>query len=207
MRVLNMRSNAFLALLSMYLLLSLTACSSMKELATNKRLSKKKRVRTERVKTDIAKDKSKPSDAKDVVDEEIDPRRDRLVTYASRFLYRPYRYGGQDPSGFDCSGFTSFIFNNYGLGIPRTSKAQSKEGKRVAIDKVEPGDLMFFGSKNKVSHVAMVYSRENNKLKIIHATSSSGIIITHYTDSDYWIDRFLFAKDIVSTKKIDLAFR
>jgi len=201
MRNLNLKSNVFLAMISAYLLLSMTACSSIKDLAT-KKPKKKKRVRTE-----IAKNNTKQSETKEVQTEELDPRREKLVSYASRFLYRPYRYGGQDPSGFDCSGYTSFIFNNYGFHIPRTSKEQSKEGKKIAVNKVEPGDLMFFGSNNRVSHVAMVYSRENNKLKIIHATSSSGVIITHYTDSEYWTERFLFAKDVVSTRKIDLAFR
>lgn len=200
----NLRTQIFWISAACYLLISLSSCSSIKELAHNgKSRSKKRLTRT----TVVKKKRDSQVEKQTASIEKVDKRRDNLVNYASKFLYRPYRYGGQDPSGFDCSGFTSFIYTNYGFNVPRTSKEQAKKGRIIQVNQVEPGDLMFFGRDNKVSHVAMVYSKEGNNVKIIHATSSSGVIITHYTDSDYWLERFLFAKDIVSSQKADFAFR
>ncbi len=58
----------------------------------------------------------------------------------------PYRNGGSDPSGFDCSGFIWYVFGQYGIGVPRTVGDQFREGVEVRSDAVEPGDLLFFST-------------------------------------------------------------
>ena len=180
------------------LMIAMSSCSGSKSLVRVK--NHKKRPSKKQTAMVVTKEKKNE-------ELELSPFRSNIVNYASRFLYRPYRYGGQDPSGFDCSGFTSFIYSNYGLGIGRTSNEQCKKGDRVSVHEVKPGDLMFFGSDKKVSHVAIVYERKDHQLKIIHATSSKGVIISHYTDSEYWTDRFLYAKDVLSKTSTDFAFR
>ncbi len=80
--------------------------------------------------------------------------RSEIVPYARRFLGVPYSWGGSSPSGFDCSGFTSYVYRNAaGVSIPRTSRAQSRFGQPVSRGDLMPGDLVFFGSP--VHHVGI----------------------------------------------------
>jgi len=76
-----------------------------------------------------------------------------LVAYAKTFLGVPYVYGGTSPSGFDCSGLTSYIYKKFGIAINRTSKNQTKNGTPVSKSELRPGDLVFFG--NPVGHVGI----------------------------------------------------
>lgn len=77
-----------------------------------------------------------------------------IVNYAYKFLGTPYIYGGSTTKGFDCSGFTSYVFKNFGVSLPRTSRAQSTVGKAVSYNNLQAGDLVFFGYSG-VSHVGI----------------------------------------------------
>ncbi len=82
----------------------------------------------------------------------------KLLDYANQFLGIPYRYGGSTPtSGFDCSGFTTYVFRNaLGISLPRTSTEQSQTYTRIdSIAALQPGDLVFFGKDDKVNHVGI----------------------------------------------------
>jgi cell wall-associated NlpC family hydrolase len=80
--------------------------------------------------------------------------RAEIVPFARRFLGVPYVWGGSSPSGFDCSGFTSYVYRNAaGVSIPRTSRAQAGFGQPVSRGDLQPGDLVFFGSP--VHHVGI----------------------------------------------------
>ncbi|PKQ15461.1 MAG: hypothetical protein CVT67_09460 [Actinobacteria bacterium HGW-Actinobacteria-7] len=80
--------------------------------------------------------------------------RSEIVPYARHFLGVPYQWGGTSPSGFDCSGFTSYVYRHAaGVTIPRTSSAQSRYGQPVSRSDLQPGDLVFFGSP--VHHVGI----------------------------------------------------
>jgi hypothetical protein len=68
----------------------------------------------------------------------------KVVDYAKKLVGVPYVYGGSTPSGFDCSGFTSYVFRHFGLSISRTSYSQFGNGIRVARNALKPGDLVFF---------------------------------------------------------------
>lgn len=69
----------------------------------------------------------------------------RVVRFARRFLGVPYSYGGASPvSGFDCSGFTRFVYAHFGIVLPHYSGAQFAMGRRVARSGLKPGDLLFF---------------------------------------------------------------
>ena len=80
------------------------------------------------------------SHATDVANQEA-----RIVRFARHFLGVPYSYGGASPgSGFDCSGFTRFVYAHFGITLPHYSDAQFDRGRRVSRAGLRPGDLLFF---------------------------------------------------------------
>ena len=131
---------------------------------TNKKKTKtttKKKVKKKNTDTE----KSNSRDGKEV------------VKYAKKFLGNPYVYGGTDlEKGTDCSGFVMRIYEHFGITIPRTAAAQSKQGKKVAsINDAKPGDLFFY-SGNCGAGICHVTMYEGNG-KVIHASSArTGII-------------------------------
>jgi cell wall-associated NlpC family hydrolase len=69
-----------------------------------------------------------------------------VIAYAKQFLGVPYVWGGTTPSGFDCSGFTSYVYRSVGINLPRVSRDQQNVGTRISPSQVQPGDLVFRGS-------------------------------------------------------------
>ncbi len=122
-----------------------------------------------------------------------------VVDDAEKFLGSPYLYAGRDPkTGFDCSGFTSYVLGRNNVKVSPASAAQSKEGKAIDLNKVLPGDLVFFSQDgSKVSHVAMVVSRGKNGIVCIHSTTSRGVIMENVSISSYWKTKILFARDVI----------
>jgi len=88
-----------------------------------------------------------------------------VVSNALDYLGTPYVWGGSTTSGFDCSGLTQFVYRNAGISIPRTAAQQSTQGKRVSMNALEPGDMLFFGPEGSSYHVG-IYLGEGN---FIHA--------------------------------------
>ncbi len=125
--------------------------------------------------------------------------RNRITDYAQKYVGSTYKYAGTSPSGFDCSGFTSYVMKEFKIKISPASSAQAKEGRAVAIDRTQPGDLIFFGeSKNRISHVAMVVKRSKAGIVCVHSTTSRGVIVENVSTSNYWKPKILFARDVVS---------
>lgn len=132
-------------------------------------------------------------------------QRKELIKFAETLIGKPYRYGGNTPKGFDCSGFTQYTYKHIGVELPHGSTNQSKLGKKTKLRKAKPGDLIFFGEKNKrkkktkINHVAMVYNTKSGVLSIIHA-SSQGIRIDDENGTNwqsYWKQRVLFVRRII----------
>jgi cell wall-associated NlpC family hydrolase len=125
-------------------------------------------------------------------------KRNNLTESSKKYVGVNYKYAGKDPKGFDCSGFTSYIMGTEGVTISSSSKAQATEGKPVPINKVKPGDLIFFGKGDKVTHVALVISNTSEGITVIHSTTSKGVMIQNISTSTYWKPKILFARDVLS---------
>lgn len=128
------------------------------------------------------------------------PFRKRVVDYGQKFIGTTYKYAGQSPkTGFDCSGFTSYVLKENGVVVSPASAVQATEGRAVSLEKVLPGDLIFFGeSKSKISHVALVVKRSPEGITCVHSTTSRGVIVENVTQSAYWKPKILFARDVIS---------
>lgn len=113
-----------------------------------------------------------------------------VIATAKKYIGVPYVYGGSTPSGFDCSGFVSYVYKQHGIYLPRSSAAMYGNGTRVTS--LAPGDLVFFNTNGKgVSHVG-IYVGGN---RFISATSNRGVKIDSLSDG-YWGPRYLGAKRI-----------
>ncbi len=99
-----------------------------------------------------------------------------IVNYALQFVGNPYVYGGTSlTGGADCSGFIMSVFANFGYGLPHSSSAQSNCGTEVALDALQPGDLLFYNNGGGIGHVTMYIGNG----QVVHASSSTtGIIVS-----------------------------
>jgi cell wall-associated NlpC family hydrolase len=105
----------------------------------------------------------------------------------------PYRNGGSDPSGFDCSGFVQWVFNAIGMKLPREVRDQFGVGEKVDRDEVQPGDLVFFETVAKgASHVGLAIGND----QFVHAPSSTGVVRVEKLTIAYWASRFVGAKRV-----------
>ena len=120
----------------------------------------------------------------------------RVVNDARRLLNSKYRYGGNSPKGFDCSGFVHYVYRQQGVNLPRQASDQSKQGKKIDISSAQPGDLVFFRSGGRITHVGIVSDTRGKYPSMIHASSSSGVIETDIDEVDYWRKRLAFVKRI-----------
>lgn len=134
--------------------------------------------------------------------EEAQMLREHIIGYAQNFVGLKYRYAGSSPTtGFDCSGFTSYILKEFDVRVSSCSSTQSKQGLKVDLDEVVPGDLLFFGrKKGGIQHVAMVVERTEEGIFCVHSTCTRGIVVENISTSKYWKPRLLFARDVISTQ-------
>ncbi|MBQ9377489.1 MAG: C40 family peptidase [Schwartzia sp.] len=111
-----------------------------------------------------------------------------LLKTAESFIGVPYVWGGDSPSGFDCSGFIQYVFQQMGLKLPRTADEQFNYGYIVQKDQLLPGDLVFFETYEPgPSHVGIYY----NAHYFIHADSAAGMITFDTLDRAYREETFL----------------
>lgn len=125
--------------------------------------------------------------------------REDIVDYAKKQLGSRYKYAGRSPKqGFDCSGFTHYVMNNFGIQISPSSKAQELEGKKINLSDAKTGDLIFFrrSKRGAVFHVALVVSNERDGLTVIHSTSR-GVVVDNISQSSYWKPKISTARDVI----------
>ena len=110
----------------------------------------------------------------------------------------PYRNGGSDPSGFDCSGFVWYVFGQHGIQLPRTVTEQAQAGSPVEPSTLQAGDLVFFDTsgpsfaRRHATHVGISIGGE----EFVHAPSTTGQVRVERLGSSYWSSRFLEARRV-----------
>ncbi|UPA31054.1 SH3 domain-containing protein [Terrisporobacter glycolicus] len=122
----------------------------------------------------------------------------KVISYAKKLLGKPYVWGAQGPSGFDCSGFTYYVFKNAaGITLPRTSSLQSHYGTYVSRSNLKAGDLVFFdtvGSNNGgVTHVGIYIGNG----QLIHAASGQGKVVINNMNSSYYVNTYVNARRVL----------
>ena len=123
----------------------------------------------------------------------------KVVDYAKKYLGTPYKWASSGPKSFDCSGFTTYTFKQFGIKLPRTSVDQSKTGEKIAKDNLDIGDLVFFdtsGANNgRVTHVGIYIG----KGEFIHASSGKNAkkVVISSLDEGYYNDKYVTARRVL----------
>lgn len=130
----------------------------------------------EQVKEEVKEEKKEQAEPADA------SKADKLISIAKSKLGSPYVYGATGPSSFDCSGYTSYVFRQMGISLPRVASSQAYGAKKVSKANLQKGDLVFFNTFGGISHVG-IYMENGN---FIHASSyGRGVTISNINDSYY----------------------
>lgn len=125
-------------------------------------------------------------------------QRNKIAYSAHSHLGANYVYGGEKPTGFDCSGFTKYIYKtSIGINLPHGSKLQSKLGNKIKLKKAQKGDLIFFKKGNKINHVGIIYKLKKDEIWVIHSTTSKGVILEDIKKNPYWQKKVVAIRSIL----------
>ena len=121
---------------------------------------------------------------------------DRLIEQALTLRGTPYKYGGKTPAGFDCSGYARYVYQQVGVTLPGSSRAQFTMGTAVSLEEAQRGDLVFFSIYgDRINHVGILLDTVSGSTPFVHATSSRGVRIDRLEDA-YYVSRFVGARTI-----------
>jgi len=127
---------------------------------------------------------------------------DQIITYAKSLIGTKYVYGGQSTQGFDCSGFTMYVFARFGIGLPHQADLQIKKGDEVP-DKSDliPGDLVFFKTEGsvKINHVG-IYLGDG---RFVHASSGSGFVRIRILDNGYYNQFYVGGRRLIKDNEYE----
>jgi cell wall-associated NlpC family hydrolase len=112
-----------------------------------------------------------------------------IISEAQKHLGVAYLTAGSDPAGFDCSGFTSYVFAKAGYQLPRRAADQFAEIQKIEAQDAQLGDLVFFSNGGEVNHVGILINEKGSAKQMIHASSSKGISIADIEATNYWKTR------------------
>lgn len=119
-----------------------------------------------------------------------------LDSKVEELLGTKYAWGGASTKGFDCSGFTMYVFAEFGIELPHWSKGQAAKGSEVKKDDLRPGDLVFFNTSGSgISHVG-IYLGDG---EFVHSASNKGVVINKLSE-DYYKKRYVTARRILDDK-------
>ena len=114
-----------------------------------------------------------------------------VVATANQYIGSRYVYGGTSPSGFDCSGFTSYVYKQYGVSLNRTAAGQYSNGVAVSKSQLQPGDLVMFG-KSGINHVGIYIGGG----RMVHAANASRGVTTDTINSGYYGNNYVGARRV-----------
>src|SRR6218665_1104398 len=120
----------------------------------------------------------------------------QLVAFAKTLLGTPYKYASANPAeGFDCSGFITYVFNHFGISVPRSSVDFTNTPVAIPEAMAKPGDLILFtgtdSSVRVVGHMGIVISNNNEGIHFIHASSGKANAVTISPLEGYYRGRFV----------------
>jgi len=126
----------------------------------------------------------------------------QLIDLAKTLIGIPYRYASSNPSiGFDCSGFVSYVFHNFGVNVPRSSTEFNQTGTPVKLENAKVGDVLIFTGTNPrrrvVGHVGIIASITGDTIQFIHSTSGKAHGVTITTLNPYYKSRLMRAVSIL----------
>lgn len=136
-----------------------------------------------------------------------------IIEKGSELVGTPYRYGGTDPSGFDCSGLVNYLYKPYIPSLPRTSSGLSTFGSTITESELKAGDLVFYATgqnREEITHVG-IYIGQNTLIQAVSSGPEKGVILTDINEK-YWKNRYKWAKRFftpdpeLKLSKIDLNF-
>lgn len=158
---------------------------SEKKVEVTSRSSATRQNNTQVQETTQTDNKKKEETTTDPVTTQVSSKASEIVKLAKKYLGSRYVYGGSSPSGFDCSGFTMYLYKQFGVSLPHSATAQSNRGTRVSKANLQPGDIVFF--KDYRTNVGIghcgIYIGNN---QFIHAsTEKTGVITSSLTSSSY----------------------
>jgi cell wall-associated NlpC family hydrolase len=117
-----------------------------------------------------------------------------MIDSATSMIGQPYRFGGSEPGGFDCSGLVYYAAANAGIRVPRTTAEQLEFGTNVRLAELAPGDLVFMHLSGKELHVAIALDRQ----LFVHAPSSGGRVRVDSLLAQPYANGFIAARRVVS---------
>ncbi len=128
---------------------------------------------------------------------ELGSKAANILATAKKYLGVRYSYGGSTPNGFDCSGFTSYVFKQHGITLPRATTGQATVGTKVSKADLQPGDLVIFSNTYKAgpSHVGIYMG--NGKFIHSSSTGSGGVIISDI-NSNYYSSHFSYGRRVLN---------
>jgi len=124
--------------------------------------------------------------------DEIRVERRTITETALDQIGRPYRYGGTDPAGFDCSGLVQYSYRAAGLSVPRSTSELRHAGRRIHLRDARPGDVLLYQFSDR-AHASMHVAIYLGDGKMVHAPASGGQVETIALEQSPWPDRFVTA--------------
>ncbi len=122
-----------------------------------------------------------------------------IIETARKYVGTRYKYGSIDPKqGFDCSGLVYYVAKKHNIELARSSGSLAASAPHIPWKKAGPGDLVFFGSKGHINHVAIIEKVKPDELWVIHSTINKGVYEENVLLSTYWKTKVLFAVDFSS---------
>ena len=134
----------------------------------------------------------------------VDASASDVVDFAASLIGRPYVWGAEGPNAFDCSGLTQYVYQEFGIELPRRAISQSEFGDRTGR-RLQRGDLLFFSSDTRKSLVTHVGIYDGNGW-MIDASKQHGRVRRDDLDDEYWAARYMFARrvtDVAENREVE----